>query len=43
MLPEWMTVLWLRVKALLRRPKHDLDLDDKLQFHLAMRERKHLD
>lgn len=30
MLLEWMTVLWLRVKALLRRSKLDRDLDDEL-------------
>jgi putative ABC transport system permease protein len=32
--------LWLRVKALVRRRELDRDLDDELQFHLAMREQK---
>ncbi|MGD0220837.1 MAG: ABC transporter permease [Terriglobia bacterium] len=31
---------WLRVKALVRRRELDRDLDDELQFHLAMREQK---
>jgi putative ABC transport system permease protein len=32
--------LWLRLKALVRRRELDRDLDDELQFHLAMREQK---
>jgi putative ABC transport system permease protein len=32
--------LWLRLKALVRRRQLDRDLDDELQFHLAMREQK---
>jgi putative ABC transport system permease protein len=32
--------LWLRLKALVRRREIDRDLDDELQFHLAMREQK---
>lgn len=40
MLAEWMTALWLRVKALVRRRQLDRDLNDELQFHLAMREEK---
>ena len=31
---------WLRVKALVRRRELDRDLEDELQFHLAMREQK---
>jgi len=31
---------WLRVKALVWRRELDRDLDDELQFHLAMREQK---
>jgi hypothetical protein len=40
MLAEWITALWLRIKALFRRRRLDRDLDDELQFHLAMREQK---
>ncbi len=40
MLPEWMTALWLRIKALLKRRQLDRDLEDELSFHLAMREAK---
>jgi predicted permease len=39
-LPESITALWLRVKAAFRRGQLDRDLDDELQFHLAMREQK---
>jgi predicted permease len=35
-----MTALWLRLKMLLRRRQLDRDLNDELQFHLAMREQK---
>ena len=31
---------WLRLKALVRRKQLDLDLDDEVAFHLAMREEK---
>ena len=40
MIRERMHDLWLRVKALIRRRELDRDLDDELQFHLAMREQK---
>ncbi len=40
MFPEWMVAFWLRIKALFRRRQLDRDLDDELQFHLAMREQK---
>jgi putative ABC transport system permease protein len=40
MLPEWMTALWLRIKALVYRRRLERDLDDELQFHVAMREQK---
>jgi predicted permease len=40
MTSEGMTALWLRIKALLRRRQLDRDLDDELQFHLAMHEEK---
>jgi len=43
MRPEWLANLWLRMKALARREKLDRDLDDELQFHLAMREQKYLE
>jgi putative ABC transport system permease protein len=39
-LPELITAIWLRIKALLRRRQLDRDIDDELQFHLAMREQK---
>jgi predicted permease len=40
MLPETIHGLWLRIKVLFRRRKLERDLDDELQFHLAMREEK---
>ncbi|HMD86416.1 MAG TPA: ABC transporter permease [Terriglobia bacterium] len=40
MLSERISALWLRMKALVRRRELDRDLDDELQFHLAMREQK---
>jgi putative ABC transport system permease protein len=40
MLSERISALWLRLKALVRRRELDRDLDDELQFHLAMREQK---
>jgi putative ABC transport system permease protein len=43
MLSEWITALRLRTKALLRRRQLDRDLNDELQFHLAVREQKLID
>jgi putative ABC transport system permease protein len=40
MLSERISALWLRSKALVRRRQLDRDLDEELQFHLAMREQK---
>jgi len=40
MFGEHMHDFWLRLKALVRRHELDRDLDDELQFHLAMREQK---
>ncbi len=40
MFPEWMAALRLRIKVLFRRRQLNRDLDDELQFHLAMREQK---
>jgi putative ABC transport system permease protein len=40
MFPEWMTAIWLRLKALVYRRRLERDLDDELEFHLAMREQK---
>jgi putative ABC transport system permease protein len=40
MLSDWVSAFWLRIKALLRRRQLDRDLDDELEFHLAMREQK---
>ncbi len=37
---ERITALWLRIKTMFRRRQLDRDLDDELQFHLAMREQK---
>src|SRR5271168_2943395 len=37
---EWLTEAWLRVKALVMRKKLERDLDEELQFHLAMRAEK---
>ena len=36
----WRTKTWLRLKALIHRRAFDRDLDDEIDFHLAMRERK---
>jgi predicted permease len=36
----WRTKTWLRLKALVRRRAFDRDLEDEIDFHLAMRERK---
>jgi predicted permease len=40
MFSEWLNETWLRVKALWRRSELDRDLDDELEFHLAMRDEK---
>jgi predicted permease len=40
MIAEWIVASWLRIKALFRRRQLDHELDDELQFHLAMREEK---
>ena len=40
MLSERLSAIWLRLKALVKRRELDRDLDDELQFHLAMREQK---
>jgi putative ABC transport system permease protein len=40
MLSEWISAFRLRIKALLRRRQLDRDLNDELQFHLAMRQQK---
>jgi putative ABC transport system permease protein len=36
----WRTSIWLRLKALIHRGAFDRDLEDEIDFHLAMRERK---
>jgi predicted permease len=36
----WSTNIWLRLKALIHRRAFERDLEDELDFHLAMRERK---
>ncbi|HTV57057.1 MAG TPA: ABC transporter permease [Terriglobia bacterium] len=41
MTPEWITTIWLRARALLRRRELDRDLREELSFHLAMRQEKH--
>jgi predicted permease len=37
---QWLTHTWLRIKALFQRRELDRDLNDELNFHLAMREEK---
>jgi predicted permease len=37
---QWLTSVWLRVKALFKRRQLDRDLEDEMRFHLAMREEK---
>ncbi len=37
---EWLTEAWLRVKALVKRKRLERDLEEELQFHLAMRAEK---
>jgi putative ABC transport system permease protein len=40
MLPERISGIWLRIKALFLRRQLERDLGDELEFHLAMREQK---
>jgi gamma-glutamyl:cysteine ligase YbdK (ATP-grasp superfamily) len=40
MLHEWLTEAWLRAKALVKRRRLERDLEEELQFHLAMRAEK---
>jgi predicted permease len=40
MFREWLHAQWFRFKALANRRRLERDLDDELQFHLAMREQK---
>jgi predicted permease len=40
MFREWLHAQWLRLKALAKRRRLERELDDELQFHLAMREQK---
>jgi predicted permease len=37
---QWLTEAWLRVKALVKRRRLERDLEEELQFHLAMRAEK---
>jgi predicted permease len=37
---EWLTEAWLRAKALVKRKRLERDLEEELQFHLAMRAEK---
>src|SRR5277367_4165248 len=37
---EWLNEVWVRVKALVMRKRLERDLEEELQFHLAMREEK---
>src|SRR5208337_4108152 len=37
---EWLTEAWLRVKALVMRKRLERDLEEELEFHLAMRAEK---
>jgi predicted permease len=37
---EWLTEAWLKVKALAKRRRLERDLEEELQFHLAMRTEK---
>src|SRR5437899_12191847 len=39
---ELLTLIRLRIKALVKRRQLDRDLQDELSFHLAMREQKYL-
>jgi predicted permease len=40
-MPEWSNNLWLRLKAVFRRDALDRDLQEELNFHLAMRAQSH--
>ncbi len=40
MLLDWMIIVWLRAKALLRRRQLERDLEDELQFHRALLEER---
>ncbi|MFZ0702183.1 MAG: ABC transporter permease [Candidatus Acidiferrales bacterium] len=37
---EWLTAAWLRAKALVKRKRLERDLQEELEFHLAMRAKK---
>jgi predicted permease len=37
---EWLTEAWLRAKALVKRKRLERDLEEELEFHLAMRAEK---
>jgi len=37
---EWLTEAWLRAKALVKRKRLERDLEEEIQFHLAMRAEK---
>jgi putative ABC transport system permease protein len=39
-LSEWISSVWLRMRALAKRRQLDRDLQDEIAFHLAMREEK---
>jgi hypothetical protein len=39
---EWLTNVWLKLKALVNRGRLERDLDEELQFHLAMQEERNL-
>jgi predicted permease len=41
MLAEWINLLSLRIKTLLRRRRLDRDLEEELGFHLAMRQERY--
>ncbi|HEY6307530.1 MAG TPA: ABC transporter permease [Candidatus Angelobacter sp.] len=38
---QWITTVYLRLKALLSRRRFDSDLEDEMAFHLGMREHAH--
>ncbi|MGB2592879.1 MAG: ABC transporter permease [Candidatus Acidiferrum sp.] len=39
----WKNKIWMRLKALSRRKQLDLDLEDELAFHLAMRSKRNVE
>jgi putative ABC transport system permease protein len=41
MTPDWVTTIWLRARAILKRRQLDRDLREELSFHLAMRQEKY--